>query len=305
MNSRFYTLITRSLLALTISFGLQAWSAAEVMTEGVKPGKWTMDLEAAKTYAEENEIPLFLNFTGSDWCGWCKLMDKNVFADPQWEQFAKDNLVLVTIDFPQDESIVPEKYKERNRELQAEYGVEGYPTYLILTPDMDVVGQLGAGQDKNYQSFRREVMDVLKYTDAQVEAFTAKLEAGVAQEYKKAVMAMRSADEDLREWLASGPEQNEANVKKFMNFQKQMDDARQTLRGIEVNEHAKQLPEKQASAYRETYQELVKAEAELDTWLMSMPEQSEENMEKFQRMQKQLSELRAKLAEFETTQSQG
>ena len=59
-----------------------------------------------------------LNFTGSDWCGWCKLMDKEVFAKDEWKTFAAENVVLVTLDFPKDKSIVPEKYVARNKELQ-------------------------------------------------------------------------------------------------------------------------------------------------------------------------------------------
>ena len=95
------------------------------------------------------ELPLLLNFTGSDWCGWCKIMDKNVFAGEEWKKYAADNVVLVTLDFPNDKSIVPEKYVERNKNLQAKFGVGGYPTYVILDSDGETkLGQLGAGKEK-------------------------------------------------------------------------------------------------------------------------------------------------------------
>ena len=63
--------------------------ASEVLTDGAQAGRWTMDYQAAKKYAKDNKKFLFINFTGSDWCGWCKLMDKAVFSDPAWEDFSK------------------------------------------------------------------------------------------------------------------------------------------------------------------------------------------------------------------------
>ena len=50
-----------------------------IIVDGHVAGKFTMDLEAAQKYARENNTPILLNFTGSDWCKWCKLMEKNVF----------------------------------------------------------------------------------------------------------------------------------------------------------------------------------------------------------------------------------
>ncbi|MHC4885723.1 MAG: thioredoxin family protein, partial [Planctomycetota bacterium] len=52
--------------------------ASDVVLEGVKPARWTMDLEAAQKEAKARKVPLLLNFSGSDWCGWCKIMEENV-----------------------------------------------------------------------------------------------------------------------------------------------------------------------------------------------------------------------------------
>ena len=67
-------------------------------------GEWTSDFEAAKKTSKEKNLPMMLDFTGSDWCGWCKLMDRKVFAEKAWDDWAKTNVVCVTIDFPRDES---------------------------------------------------------------------------------------------------------------------------------------------------------------------------------------------------------
>ncbi len=61
------------LFAGTISLSAQteeAPAAEAIQTEGAKVGHWTMDFEAAKKIAAEKNLPLLLNFTGSDWCGW-------------------------------------------------------------------------------------------------------------------------------------------------------------------------------------------------------------------------------------------
>jgi thiol:disulfide interchange protein len=118
-------------LALLACLAMTAGLAAEaVLKDGYAPGQSTMDWDAALAYAKQNKLPVFVDFTGSDWCGWCKLMQANVFTKAAWTDWAKNRLVLVTIDFPNDKSIVPEKYRARNQELSDRFGIEGYPTYV-------------------------------------------------------------------------------------------------------------------------------------------------------------------------------
>ena len=116
MNTISRILIWPGLMALilcTVKLG-----ASEVATEGAEVGKWTMDYAAAAKLAKEKNLPMLLNFTGSDWCGWCKIMDGNVYAKPEWSEFAGKQLVLVTFDFPQDKSIVPERLTSQNNEMK-------------------------------------------------------------------------------------------------------------------------------------------------------------------------------------------
>ena len=60
--------------------------------------------------------------------------NKDVFEQPAFEEFAKDNLVLVKLDFPRAKPQTPE-IKERNQKLAAQYEVEGFPTVILLAPD--------------------------------------------------------------------------------------------------------------------------------------------------------------------------
>lgn len=90
-----------------------------VRTDGAALGEWTQDVEAARALAKEKGKYLFMNFTGSDWCGWCQLMEEHVFSQPGWKAFAEEHLALAFIDFPRDAARVPEKYRARNRDAKS------------------------------------------------------------------------------------------------------------------------------------------------------------------------------------------
>ncbi|MDF7824400.1 thioredoxin family protein [Pontiellaceae bacterium B12227] len=133
-------------------------SKADFDIDGAKVGRWTMDMEAAKKLAAEKQLPILLNFTGSDWCGWCKLMEKNVFTQPDWKAYAKDSIIMVLIDFPRNKTAVPEKYTKRNDQLKKQYGINGYPTFVLLNSDSSSeLGRLKAGRNKTPASFIEEV----------------------------------------------------------------------------------------------------------------------------------------------------
>ncbi|MDT8390119.1 MAG: thioredoxin family protein [Lentisphaeria bacterium] len=136
--------------------------AADILTEGHAAGQWTMDFEAAKAYATEKGKPMFIAFSGSDWCGWCKLMDRQVFQKEAWIDFAKKNLTLVLIDFPHDATLIPAKYIQRNSALKEKFDVKGYPTYVLLDAETGAeTGRFGAGRDKTPDMMISEVSDAL------------------------------------------------------------------------------------------------------------------------------------------------
>ena len=96
-----------------------------VRVDGATPGEWTHDWDAATAATKKDGKPIFVNFTGSDWCGWCKLLRRQVFTQPEWCAWASNNVYLVHIDFPNDKELVPEKYRERNKDLSRRYSVGG------------------------------------------------------------------------------------------------------------------------------------------------------------------------------------
>ena len=129
---------------------------------GARIGVWTQDYDAAVALAKTNNLPLMLNFTGSDWCGWCMLMDRQVFSTKEWEKWAKENIVLAFIDFPKKKSLVPKKFVERNDDLAKKYGVRGYPTYVVVDPESGkTIGTLGASRDAEPKKFIAELENLL------------------------------------------------------------------------------------------------------------------------------------------------
>lgn len=223
-------------LAISFLFGslfTSSVTADEVATEGAEVGKWTMDYEAAVKLATEKKVPIMINFTGSDWCFWCKLMDENVFADEKWKTFAADNVVLVTVDFPKDQNIVPEKFVGQNEELKKKFGIRGYPTYIVLDSDGETqLGQLGAGRDKTPEIFIKEYKRMILMSPSGMEAY-AKANPDKADAFKAAIEEINSVKKEVDDWIATKPQRNEENNKIFAEFQERMKAATKKLEAFE------------------------------------------------------------------------
>ncbi|MDQ3200547.1 MAG: thioredoxin family protein [Verrucomicrobiota bacterium] len=104
--------------------------------------KWLTDFTQAQAEAKAGHKLLLLDFTGSDWCGWCKRLQAEVFSKPEFEDYAKENLVLLKVDFPRAQPLSNELRKQ-NYELAAKFGVQGFPTIVVLNGDGKPVGLLG------------------------------------------------------------------------------------------------------------------------------------------------------------------
>ncbi|PWU10016.1 MAG: thioredoxin family protein [Verrucomicrobia bacterium] len=92
---------------------------------------WQTDYQKALAQARAQHKKVLLNFTGSDWCGWCIKLKKEAFDQPAFKTFAEKNLVLVDVDFPRSKP-QSEALKKQNNDLQTKYKVEGYPTLILL-----------------------------------------------------------------------------------------------------------------------------------------------------------------------------
>jgi thioredoxin-related protein len=120
------------LLAVAVSLAFSGFARAE--------SDWLRDFNKAQEEAKANHKLLFLNFTGSDWCGWCIKLDRDIFSHEEFKHFAHDNLVLVELDFPRRKA-QPTEERKQNMELAQKFEVLGFPTLVVLNSNGQKVWQ--------------------------------------------------------------------------------------------------------------------------------------------------------------------
>lgn len=122
--------------------------------------EWHEEFAKAQELAKASKKPMLLDFTGSDWCGWCIKLKEEVFDEKEFQHYAAENLVLVELDFPRSKS-QKDSIKKQNEKLQQEYGVRGFPTIILLDPEGKKIGQTGyqEGGPKAYVEHLKELIE--------------------------------------------------------------------------------------------------------------------------------------------------
>jgi len=115
---------------------------AALPAHGEQLPQWFTDAHAAQEKARQENKTVLLDFTGSDWCGWCMKLKKEVFDQPEFVEFAQANLVLVEVDFPHYKQL-DEAQKQANDRLSQTYHITGFPTIILLDKDGRWVGRTG------------------------------------------------------------------------------------------------------------------------------------------------------------------
>jgi thioredoxin-related protein len=157
---------------------------------------WQTDFEAAKAKAKAEKKLLLVDFTGSDWCGWCKKLVAEVFGKEEFKKEAPKKFVLVELDYPTPAKKQSDELKKQNKELLKRYKVQGYPTILVMDAEGNVIAKTGYQPDgpekyvKHLKAFveaygdivkmkqeaeKAQGLDRVKAYDKVVEAYTAKL----------------------------------------------------------------------------------------------------------------------------------
>jgi protein disulfide-isomerase len=101
---------------------------------------WLTDLPAAQAQAKSENKLVLMDFTGSDWCGWCIKFKKEVLDTPEFQAYAAKNVVLVEVDFPNKKSQSAD-LKSANAGLKDKYRIEGYPTLVVLNQNGKEIGR--------------------------------------------------------------------------------------------------------------------------------------------------------------------
>jgi protein disulfide-isomerase len=99
---------------------------------------WLTDLKTAQDQAKTTHKFLLLNFTGSDWCGFCIQLDRAIFSKPDFKDYASKNLILVELDYPRRKAQNID-IKKQNAILAERYQIEAFPTLIILNENGKLV----------------------------------------------------------------------------------------------------------------------------------------------------------------------
>tara|TARA_A100001015_G_scaffold293916_1_gene371085 strand:+ start:1978 stop:2427 length:450 start_codon:yes stop_codon:yes gene_type:complete len=145
-------IVKKSMVILGVAMvALSGWTA-----EG-----WLTDFEAAKKKAAAENRKILVDFSGSDWCGWCIRLDEEVFQQPEWKTYATNSLVQVLVDFPRDKSGQSEAVQKQNDALGKKYKVRGFPTVLLLDEEGKELARTGyqRGGPSNYINHVKELLE--------------------------------------------------------------------------------------------------------------------------------------------------
>ena len=128
---------------------------------GLADSLWMTDYEAAKALAKKEDKPIFINFTGTDWCGWCIKLEKEVFQKEEFKKYAKESLVLVEIDFPKKKE-QSDELKAQNKKLDKEFKIEGYPTLFLLDAEGNKLSGDVGYREGGPEAYVKHLQELLK-----------------------------------------------------------------------------------------------------------------------------------------------
>lgn len=133
------------------------------------PVGFTDNLDAALERAAKNGRHVFACFSGSDWCGWCKRLEQEVFSQKEFLDAATNDFELVFIDMPQNKDVLSARAKVENPKLVKKYGIQGFPTAILFDGKGEKIGQTGYRKG-GPEAYAAHLKDLLKNKDRQLLA---------------------------------------------------------------------------------------------------------------------------------------
>ncbi|MBN2200950.1 thioredoxin family protein [bacterium] len=113
-----------------------------ISTACSKSPDWSENFDQSLALAGSSGKVLLINFTGSDWCSWCMKLDREVFSQKAFQDYASSDLVLMKADFPKMKKL-PENVRLQNQALADRFGVQGFPTLVLLNGRGEKIAQTG------------------------------------------------------------------------------------------------------------------------------------------------------------------
>ena len=240
------------------------------------------DFAAAQAKAMEQKKNLLVDFSGSDWCGWCIRLDQEVFSQPEFIESASKEFVLVVLDFPrkpENKAKIPEDLQKANEALMKKHGVQGFPTVLLMKADGALIGQTGyrpggptayvehlkdlqsqyARREEGLAKAREPGLSPADRAKALDQALSGQDESMLVSAYRKEIedamnsgqtdRALAIVDDILKELPATGEKTQETYGMKFsmLMFARRVDEAKVALqKGIDAAPESEIAPRMKA-----------------------------------------------------------
>jgi thioredoxin-related protein len=120
---------------------------------------WHTNLEDAKAIAQKDHKYILLNFSGSDWCGPCIRLKKEIFETSVFQSMADSELVLVNADFPRNKkNQLSAEQQKINDAIADKYNAKGiFPYTLLLNADGKIIGTWEGLPDETPDNFIQEI----------------------------------------------------------------------------------------------------------------------------------------------------
>ncbi|WP_265594954.1 thioredoxin family protein [Haloferula sp. BvORR071] len=200
--------------------------AAEPVAEAAGIGAWTTDYPAAVKVAAERRLPIFIEFTGSDWCGWCQKMEKECLSKPEFLEAMRTQCVLVSVDFPHKTQL-PVELKEQNTKLAAQFKKSaGFPAYYIVDNDASQTTRWSFGAHPKYGADLKllisDIKDFCAGCSGVVERTAEKLPEAQAAAYRKAAADYAANQLKVVAWLGEDHPDAKAAKEQFESALKQL-----------------------------------------------------------------------------------
>lgn len=100
---------------------------------------WQTNVQQALEEAKQTGKPIFAFFTGKEWCSWCKKLDRQILSQQPFIEYAKENLILLELDFPRGRKNLPKEQLV----LARKFNIKGYPTVILMDSETNLLGQTG------------------------------------------------------------------------------------------------------------------------------------------------------------------
>lgn len=214
--------------------------------------EWIGDLDKAKEAAAAADKPILVDFTGSDWCGFCIRMRREVFDTPEFEKYAQDRFILAEVDVPNKPKFSAEQLK-KNQALCEQYNITGFPTVLVMNSEGKVLGGFGGGRtslDEVTPHLDRALENTELYRKAATQEGAEKLQTLVTI-YRNYPKDLRKHATDVRDAILAADTDDTTGMRGEIAVEQQRDKFRQewegandpqTMRDILERQYAEAMP---------------------------------------------------------------